>query len=55
MNFKKLNININLINKINKLGFENLTHIQETCIPEIIKGNDVVGQAETGSGNSRHS
>ena len=52
MNFKKLNININLINKINKLGFENLTHIQETCIPEIIKGNDVVGQAETGSGKT---
>jgi ATP-dependent RNA helicase DeaD len=52
MNFENLNINIKLINKINELGFKNLTQIQETCIPEIIKGNDVVGQAETGSGKT---
>ena len=52
MNFKKLNINTKLQNKVNEFGFKDLTSIQEKCIPEILKGRDVVGQAETGSGKT---
>jgi len=52
MNFKKLNINIKLKNKLNEVGFKDLTSIQEKCIPEILEGKDVVGQAETGSGKT---
>lgn len=52
MNFEKLNINTKLKNKVNEFGFKDLTTIQEKCIPEILKGRDVVGQAETGSGKT---
>lgn len=34
------------------LGFEELMPIQEKCIPEILAGKDVAGQAETGSGKT---
>ena len=52
MNFEKLNINTKLKNKVNEFGFKDLTTIQEKGIPEILKGKDVVGQAETGSGKT---
>jgi ATP-dependent RNA helicase DeaD len=52
MNFKTLKINTELKNKIHEFGFEELTSIQEKCIPEILTGRDVVGQAETGSGKT---
>ena len=52
MNFKKLNLNKKLQDKIFEIGFNDLTTIQEKCIPEILKKRDVVGQAETGSGKT---
>jgi len=52
MNFKKLNIDSKLNEKIIEFGFKDLTSIQEKCIPEILNGNDIVGQAETGSGKT---
>jgi ATP-dependent RNA helicase DeaD len=52
MKFNELNINKKLKDKTVEKRFEELTTIQEKCIPEIIKGNDVVGQAETGSGKT---
>jgi len=52
MNFKNININTRLKNKLNEVGFNDLTSIQEKCIPEILNGKDVVGQAETGSGKT---
>jgi ATP-dependent RNA helicase DeaD len=52
MKFEELEINKQIIEKTIELGFEELTLIQKKCIPEIIKGGDVVGQAETGSGKT---
>ncbi len=52
MKFNELNINKKLIEKTHEEGYEELTLIQEKCLPSIIKGNDVVGQAETGSGKT---
>jgi len=52
MKFEDLNIHKKLIDKTCEQGFEELTLIQEKCLPEIIKGRDVVGQAETGSGKT---
>ncbi len=52
MKFEELNINKKLIDKIHEQGFEELTLIQEKCLPGIIDGKDVVGQAETGSGKT---
>ena len=52
MNFRDIDINLRLKQKIEESGFSDLTVIQERCIPEILKGRDVVGQAETGSGKT---
>jgi len=52
MKFEELEINRKLINKTREEGFEELTTIQERCLPEIARGKDVVGQAETGSGKT---
>jgi len=52
MKFEELEINEKIIQKTKEKGFEELTQIQERCIPEIIMGKDVVGQAETGSGKT---
>ena len=52
MKFKELKINKKIVDKTIEEGFDELTLIQERCIPEIIKGRDVVGQAETGSGKT---
>ena len=52
MKFQELEFNKQLIEKTVVQGFDELTLIQEKCIPEIIKGRDVVGQAETGSGKT---
>jgi ATP-dependent RNA helicase DeaD len=52
MKFNEININKKLKDKTVELGFKELTLIQEKCMPEIIKGEDVVGQAETGSGKT---
>ena len=52
MKFEELEINKQIIEKTIEQGFKELTTIQERCIPEIIKGRDVVGQAETGSGKT---
>jgi len=52
MKFEELEINKQIIEKTIEQGFDELTTIQERCIPEITKGKDVVGQAETGSGKT---
>ncbi len=52
MNFGKLNINTKLKDRLDEFGFKDLTSIQEKCIPELLKGKDIVGQAETGSGKT---
>jgi ATP-dependent RNA helicase DeaD len=52
MKFQELKINKQIIEKTIEEGFDELTLIQEKCIPQIIKGRDVVGQAETGSGKT---
>ena len=52
MKFNELNINKKLIEKTGEQGFDELTCIQQRCIPQILQGRDVVGQAETGSGKT---
>jgi len=52
MKFEELEISKEIVEKTIEQGFDKLTLIQERCIPEIIKGRDVVGQAETGSGKT---
>lgn len=52
MKFDELNINYKLVDKTREQGFEEMTLIQERCLPEIVNGKEIVGQAETGSGKT---
>ncbi|MEM0467287.1 MAG: DEAD/DEAH box helicase [Candidatus Thermoplasmatota archaeon] len=52
MNCEETQLSEILIQQMKKQGFEELTAIQEKCIPEILRGRDLVGQAETGSGKT---
>ncbi len=51
--FRELGISENVLNALNKKGFEKPTPIQKKVIPMILKDNmDVVGQAQTGTGKT---
>jgi ATP-dependent RNA helicase DeaD len=52
MKFSDLNIDKEFLDILSDLDFEELTEIQEQCIPPLLEGRDVVGQAETGSGKT---
>lgn len=50
--FSELNISGNILHALQEMGFEEPTPIQEQCIPLILNGNDIVGQAQTGTGKT---
>lgn len=50
--FQTLGLNQSIIKATNKLFFKSPTNIQEKAIPEILSGNNVIGQSETGSGKT---
>ena len=52
MNFDELNISDDIKNAIGEMGFEKMTPIQESAIPEALGGHDLIGQAQTGSGKT---
>ena len=52
MNFDELNISDDIKKAIDEMGFEKLTPIQESAIPEALGGSDLIGQAQTGSGKT---
>ena len=41
-----------LLSAISKMGFENPSPIQQQAIPVLLKGKDIVGQAQTGTGKT---
>lgn len=48
----KININSILTNTIKEKGYTKLTPIQEQCIPLMLSGEDIMAQAETGTGKT---
>jgi len=52
MRFEELNLSKELLKAIDDMGFEEATPIQAQSIPYIYKGNDVIGQAQTGTGKT---
>jgi superfamily II DNA/RNA helicase len=52
MAFRKLGLDENLLQAIEKSGYSLPTAIQEKCIPEALAGKDIVGQSLTGSGKT---
>jgi ATP-dependent RNA helicase RhlE len=52
MNFSQLGLTNAQLNACNSLGYENPTPIQAKAIPIILKGEDLIGCAETGTGKT---
>ncbi len=52
MKFEDMNIEKNVFDSLNDIGFEKPTRIQIETIPLIKQGYDVIGQSETGSGKT---
>ena len=51
-NFNKINLNKQLKNAVEDLGFVNQTPIQEQTFSKILAGKDLVGVAQTGTGKT---
>jgi len=50
--FKELGISNPIMKALEKMGFEEATPIQKETIPLAMQGNDVIGQAQTGTGKT---
>ncbi|MEC4895715.1 MAG: DEAD/DEAH box helicase [Oscillatoria sp. PMC 1051.18] len=50
--FQSLGISDSRCEQLEKLGFQSPTTIQAQAIPELLKGRDVVGQSQTGTGKT---
>ena len=52
MIFESLDLNGDILDALYDMHFEQCTPIQEKCIPEILKGKDILGVAQTGTGKT---
>ena len=52
MYFDELDLNDNVLDALYDMHFDTCTPVQEQCIPEILKGKDVLGVAQTGTGKT---
>lgn len=52
MRFNELNLSREVLQAIEEMGFVNPSEVQEGTIPEILDGNDLLAQAQTGTGKT---
>ncbi|MFZ5618943.1 MAG: DEAD/DEAH box helicase, partial [Pseudomonadota bacterium] len=52
MKFEDLGLEPNILKAVHEAGYETPTPIQEAAIPEALKGRDVLGIAQTGTGKT---
>ncbi len=52
MKYQNSGIDARIIRAVEEMGFENMTPIQEQAIPVFMSGQDVIGQAQTGTGKT---
>ncbi|MFD1417379.1 DEAD/DEAH box helicase [Companilactobacillus keshanensis] len=52
MKFNELNLDSKLLSAVDEAGFEETTPIQAQTIPLVLAGDDVIGQAQTGTGKT---
>ena len=50
--FKELGLSDNIMRAISDMGFEETTPIQQQTIPAALQGEDLIGQAQTGTGKT---
>ncbi len=52
MYFDELELDYDLLDAIEEMGFEEMTPVQEQTIPIILEGHDLIGCAQTGTGKT---
>ncbi len=52
MKFSELDLKPKIYEALQRMGYEDMTPIQEESIPHIVRGADLMGLAETGSGKT---
>ena len=52
MKFSELGLSESLLKAIKRSGYEEATPIQEQTIPMVLDNQDVIGQAQTGTGKT---
>jgi superfamily II DNA/RNA helicase len=52
MSFSTLGLAPSLLNAVTEIGYQEPTAIQRAAIPAILRGEDVLGAAQTGSGKT---
>lgn len=52
LSFSNLNLSDATLRALSDMGFEEPTPVQQECIPHILNGKDIVGQAQTGTGKT---
>ena len=50
--FEELGIDDRILRAVTEMGFEEATPIQAKAIPEVMTGQDIIGQAQTGTGKT---
>lgn len=50
--FKSLGLSNNIVKVLDEIGYETPTAIQEQCITHLLDGQDIIGQAQTGTGKT---
>ena len=49
--FEELNLSKEVLDAVSDMGFEEMSPIQAQAIPYLMEGEDVIGQAQTGTGS----
>ena len=52
MNFTQFNLDSRLMVGVKKSGYDVATPIQEAAIPAALRGRDIIGTAQTGTGKT---
>jgi ATP-dependent RNA helicase RhlE len=52
LNFEQFNLDPRLMQGIKRAGYETATPIQEAAIPAAVRGRDIIGTAQTGTGKT---
>ncbi len=52
MKFNEFNLKSEILRRLEEIGFEKASEVQERAIPVVLEGKDVVAQAQTGTGKT---
>ncbi len=52
MQFSEMNLSSELLEAVERIGFSEMTEIQEKAIPPLLEGKDVIGKSNTGTGKT---